>query len=100
MLENKFEVFDDARDFVARTRPIFVEKHDFSAKLFKNRETGEPLFAISAKGEHRFDIYRILGGIALFFFWLFSLKIYFGIRRSRKKKRKAAKKAAKIAKNK
>ena len=96
MLENKFEVFDDAREFVARTRPIFVEHHDFSAKLFKNREAEEPCFSISSKGEYRFDIYRIVAGIALFFLWLFSMKIYFGVRRARKKKRKAAKKAAKM----
>ena len=95
MLENKFEVFDEAREFVARTRPIFVEHHDFSAKLFKNREAKEPSFSISAKGEHRFDIYRIVAGVALFFFWLFSMKIYFGVRRARKKRMKAAKKAAK-----
>ena len=98
MLENKFEVFDDAREFMAKTRPIFVEKHDSSAKLFKNRETGEPSFSISAKGEHRFDIYRIVGGIALFFLWLISMKVYFGVRRSRRKKRKAAKKAARMNK--
>ena len=96
MLENKFEVFDDAREFVTRKRPIFVEHHDFSAKLFKNREATEPCFSISSKGEHRFDIYRILGGTVLFFLWLFSMKVYFGVRRSRKKKRKAAKKAAKM----
>ena len=59
MFDGKFEVFDEAREFVSRTRPIFVERHDFSAKLFKNRETTEPSFSISAKGEHRFDIYRI-----------------------------------------
>ena len=96
MSENKFEIFDDAREFIARKRPIFVEHHDFSAKLFKNRETTEPCFSISSKGEHRFDIYRIVAGIALFFFWLFSMKIYFGVRRARKKRRKAAKKAAKM----
>lgn len=96
MLENKFEVFDDAREFVARTRPIFVEHHDFSAKLFKNRDAKEPCFSISAKGDHRLDIYRIVAGVALFFFWLFSMKVYFGVRRARKKRRKAAKKAAKM----
>ena len=98
MLDGKFEVFDDARDLLARTRPIFVEKHDFSAKLFKNKETSEPAFSISAKGEHTFDIYRILGGIALFFVWLCSMRIYFGIRRSRKKRKKELRRAQKAKK--
>lgn len=83
-----FEVFDDARDFLARTRPVFVEKHDFSAKLFKNRETDEPSFSVATKGEHRFDIYRILCGIFLLSAWFCSLSMYFGIRRLRRKKRK------------
>ena len=57
MSENKFEVFDDAREFVARTRPIFVERHDFSAKLFKNRETSEPSFSISAASRQMERVY-------------------------------------------
>lgn len=98
MFDGKFEVFDDARDFIARTRPILVEKHDFSAKLFKNKETDEPGFSISAKGEHRFDIYKILGGIAIFFVWICSMKIYFGIRRARRKRKKELRRAAKAKK--
>ena len=98
MLDGKFEVFDDARDLLARTRPIFVEKHDFSAKLFKNKETNEPSFAVSAKGEHTFDIYKILGGVALFFVWLCSMKIYFSVRRSRKKRKKALRRAQRAGK--
>ena len=96
MSENKFEIFDDAREFIARKRPIFVEHHDFSAKLFKNRETTEPCFSISSKGEHRFDIYKILGGVALFLLWLGTMKIYFGIRRAKKRRKKEMKKAAKM----
>lgn len=95
MFDGKFEVFDEARDFVARTRPIFVERHDFSAKLFKNKETDTPSFSIAAKGENRFDIYRILGGILLFFVSLCSLKIWFGIRRARRKRKKELRRAAK-----
>ena len=98
MLENKFEVFDEARAFVARTRPIFVEKHDFSAKLFKNREAGEPSFSLSAKGENRIDIYRVLGGIALFLLSLCSLRIYFSVRKSRRRRKKELRKMQKKAK--
>ena len=94
MFDGKFEVFDEARDFVARTRPIFVERHDFSAKLFKNKETDIPSFSISAKGENRFDIYRILAGILLFFVSLCSLRIWFGIRRARRKRKKELRRAA------
>lgn len=95
MNENKFEIFDDARDFIARTRPVFVERHDFSAKLFKNRETTEPSFSISAKGEHRLDLYRILGGIAVFFLWMVSMRLYFKMRRARRKRRKELRRRAK-----
>ncbi len=98
MLDGKFEVFDDARDALARTRPIFVERHDFSAKLFKNKETAEPAFSISAKGEHTLDIFRILGGIAIFFLWLCSMRIYFSVRRSRKKRKKELRRAARAKK--
>ena len=95
MSDTAFEIFDDARDVLARTRPIFVEKHDFSAKLFKNKETGEPSFSISSKGEHTLDIFKILGGVALFFLWVASMRIYFGIRRSRRKRKKELRRAAK-----
>jgi len=95
MSDKAFEIFDDARDILARTRPIFVEKHDFSAKLFKNKETGEPSFSISSKGEHTFDIFKILGGVALFFLWVASMRVYFGIRRARRKKKKELRRAAK-----
>ena len=96
MLDKKFEVFDEARDFVARTRPILVERHDFSAKLFRDKECTEPTFSISGKGEHRFDIYKILGGVALFLLWLGTMKIYFGIRRAKKRRKKELKRAAKM----
>ena len=98
MFDGKFEVFDDARDFVARTRPIFVEKHDFSAKLFKNKETDEPSFSIASRGEHRFDLYKIAGGVLIFFVWLCSMRIWFGIRRARKKRKKELRRAAKARK--
>ncbi len=95
MLDGKFEIFDDARDFMARTRPVFIEKHDFSAKLFKNREADEPSFSFATKGGHTFDLYKIVCGAALFFLWLTSMRIYFGMRRARRKKRKERRRAAK-----
>ena len=95
MLDGKFEIFDDARDFMARTRPVFIEKHDFSAKLFKNRDAEEPSFSFSAKGGYTFDLYKIICGVALFFLWLTSMRIYFGVRRARRKKRKEARRSAK-----
>ena len=97
-MENKFQVFDEAREFISRTRPIFVEKHDFSAKLFKNREASEPCFSLSTKGENRIDIYRVLGGIALFFLSICSLRIYFSVRKNRRRRKKELRRMQKKAK--
>ncbi len=93
MLDGKFEVFDDARGFMKRSRPIFVEKHDFSAKLFKNKQATEPSFSLAACGEHTVDIYKIVGGVILFFIWFCSTSLYFSVRRARRRRKKELKKA-------
>ncbi|MBQ2719378.1 MAG: hypothetical protein IJF73_04855 [Clostridia bacterium] len=95
MSQNKFEIFDEARDFMARTRPIFVEHHDFSAKLFRDKEATEPCFSFAAKGENRFDIYKILGGVLLFFVSLCSLRIYFSVKKARRRRKKELRRMAK-----
>lgn len=93
---SKISVFDDARSMV-KARPIFVERHDFSATLFRDRKMSEAAFSIAAKGEHRIDIFKILCGIALVFVWFSSVSILLGVRRARRKRKKAMRRAARAA---
>ena len=94
---SKISVFDDARSIV-KSRPIFVERHDFSATLFRDREMSESAFSVAAKGEYRFDIVKILFGLALVFLWFSSVSVLVGIRRARKKRKKELRRAARAAK--
>lgn len=94
---SKISVFDDAKSFV-KSRPVFVERHDFSATLYRDREMSDQTFSVAAKGEYRFDIVKILWGIALVFVWFSSVSILVGVRRARRKRKKEQRRAAKAAK--
>jgi transposase len=93
---SKISVFDDARS-IAKSRPVFVERHDFSATLYRDREMTEPSVAFASKGEYRFDIVKIICGIVLVFAWFSSVSILVAVRRLRKKRKKALRQAARAA---
>ncbi len=95
MFQKEFEIVENARDFMARTRPIFIEKHDISAKLFRDKEASEPAFSFTAKGENRFDIFRILTFVVLFFAGLCSMRVYFGLRKLKRRRKKEMKRREK-----
>ncbi len=95
MFQKEFEIVENARDFMARTRPIFIEKHDISAKLFRDKEASEPSFSFSAKGENRFDIFRILTWVVLLFAGLCSMRVYFGLRKLKRRRKKEMKRREK-----
>ena len=94
MLKKEFEAVENVKEFMARNRPMFVEKHDISANLFRNRETGEPCLSFSSRGEHHFDLYRIATGLILICIWLLSVKVYFKMRKARRNRRKELKRLA------
>ena len=94
MLKKEFEAVENVKDFVTRSRPMFVEKHDISANLFRNRETGEPCLSFSSRGERHFDLYRIATGLILIFVWTLSVRIYFGVRKARRNRKKELKRIA------
>ena len=94
---SKISVFDDAKSLV-KSRPVFVERHDFSATLYRDREMSEPSFSLASKGEYRFDIVKIVGGIFLILVWFSSVSVLVGVRRIIKKRKKAQRRAAKAAK--
>ncbi len=100
MFDKEYEFVENAKDFVARTRPIFIERHDISAKLFRDKEASEPSFSFSAKGENRFDIFRILTWVVLFFAGVCSLRVYFGVRKLKRRRKKELKRRAKQKKSK
>ncbi len=84
-------------DYLRRSRPILIEKHDVAAKLFRRPDSEEPAFSFSLKGEHRLDLYKIFTCVTLFLLWLFSMKVYFGAKRAKRRWMKEKKKAAKRA---
>lgn len=94
---SKISVFDDARSIV-KSRPIFVERHDFSATMYRDREMTEPTFSVASKGEYRFDLVKIVCGIALILVWFSSVSLVVGIRRARRKRKKELRRAARAAK--
>ncbi len=100
MFQKEFEIVENARDFMARTRPIFVERHDISAKLFRDKEASEPSFSFSAKGENRFDLFRILTWVVLFFASICSMRVYFGLRKWKRRRKKEMKRREKERKRK
>ena len=84
-------------------RPLIVESHDFSADVFKNKKSGEPLFHISSKGKFEIDVFKVLAWIALALVTMsaFSMSLRHKKDKKRKMKRmkaelKEAKKAAKV----
>ncbi len=90
-----FSILGKVLDLLTYRRPVFVEKHDFSAALYKDKKTTTPSFSVATAGENTFDIYKIVAGVAAFTIWFGTMKLYFTIRRRRRKKKKAMKKAAK-----
>lgn len=94
MLKKEFEAVENVKEFMTRNRPMFVEKHDISANLFRNRETGEPCLSFSSRGEHHFDLYRIATGLILICVWLLSVKVYFKMRKARRNRKKELKRLA------
>ena len=67
-------------------RPVIVESHDFSAELFKNKKSNEPLFHISSKGKFEIDIFKILAWVALALVTMSAFSM--SIRHKKDKKRK------------
>ncbi len=94
MLKKEFEAVENVKEFMTRNRPMFVEKHDISANLFRNRETGEPCLSFSSRGEHHLDLYRIATGLILICVWLLSVKVYFKMRKARRNRKKELKRLA------
>lgn len=94
MLKKEFEAVENVKEFMTRNRPMFVEKHDISANLFRNRETGEPCLSFSSRGEHHLDLYRIVTGLILICVWLLSVKVYFKMRKARRNRKKELKRLA------
>ena len=91
---------EDFKCITEGVRPVIVESHDFTADIFKNKKSGEPLFHISSKGKFEIDIFKILAWVmlALVTMSAFSLSIrHRKDKKRRMKKMKAELKAAKKA---
>ena len=41
-------------------RPIISEKHDFSATLFRSKDSDKPVFQIATKGDFNIDVLKVL----------------------------------------
>lgn len=72
-------------------RPIILEKHDFSAELFKNKNSREPLFHLSAKGDFKIDIVKILAWLLLALATMSAFSISLQCKKQRKEKYKKMK---------
>ena len=76
----------DFKCITESVRPVIVENHDFSADVFRNKKSEEPLFHISSKGKFEIDIFKILAWIT---FVLIAMSAFsLSIRRKKDKKRK------------
>lgn len=51
-------------EILENVRPIISEKHKFSASLYKNKQSKEPLFSVCANGAYDIDVMKI-GAVAL-----------------------------------
>ncbi len=76
-------------------RPIISERHDFSAALFKNKESNEPIFHIASKGDFNIDVLKVLSLSLIAGLTLSAFSLSSQYRKKKIKKLKAELKAAK-----
>ncbi|MBE6695471.1 MAG: hypothetical protein E7587_03365 [Ruminococcaceae bacterium] len=87
-------MYDNLKNVTESVRPVIVESHDFTADLFKNKKSGEPLLHVSSKGKFEIDIFKVLAWITLALVTLSAFS--FSVRHRKDKKRKMKKMKAEL----
>ncbi len=95
MFNKDSDIFVNVKEKVSKCRPIFVERHDISAKLYRNKNAEEPSFSFEARGDHRFDLYKIFTYALFLFLWFNSMMIYFAVKKAKRRRKKELKRKAK-----
>lgn len=72
-------------------RPIISERHDFSATLYKNKDTHEPIFHIATKGDSKIDILKVISWIMVVLLTLSAFSFSSQNNKNRKRKIKRLK---------
>ncbi len=82
---------DKLKCITETVRPVIVEKHDFSADVFKNKKSGDPLFHIASKGKLEIDIFKVLTWILLALVTMSAFSLSVKAKKDRKRKIKKMK---------
>jgi hypothetical protein len=72
-------------------RPIISERHDFSATVYKNKDTHEPIFHVASKGDSNIDILKVISWLAVAILALSAFSLSSRNNESRKRKIKKLK---------
>ena len=98
-MAQKLSNVKDTLKKVNSSHPIMVEKHDFSASFYRDKDSKEPFFHIDAKGGGSIDVLKIaacsLAAVAM----LSAFEIMSYVQKSRKKKIKKLKVELKAKRN-